>query len=293
MKPKVIVTGASGMLGKDFSKTLKKGFYVIPLSRSELDITNFDNVMRAFEKSCPDIVVNCAAFTKVDLCEEKRKEAFLVNAKGPENLIKACNSINAKLVHISTDYVFDGMAERPYKENDQTNPINVYGQSKLEGERAIITKGKNYLIIRTSWLFGKGGPNFIKTMLDLARKQKRLQVVQDQTGRPTYTIDLVEYVSLLINCNAKGIVHCANSGSCTWFDLCSFALEKAGMRDAKVLPVTSDKFKRPARRPIYSVLDLERFKSITGKTPRHWNKAVLSYLEEIGSLCPGTQTSYA
>ncbi len=289
MRPKAVVTGASGMLGKDLSRSLERDFHVIPLSRAELDITDMDQVMHVLGDTTPAVVVNCAAFTNVDLCEKKREKAFLVNAKGPENLAKACSAIGAKLVHISTDYVFDGMSQRPYREEDPTNPINVYGQSKLKGENTIQKHSKDYLIVRTSWLFGKEGPNFIKTMLELSKERKELQVVHDQRGRPTSTKDLSKHVCQLIRYNATGTVHCANIGTCTWFDLCCFALEKAGIGNVKVTPVTSDCFKRPARRPAYSVLDLKRFKKITGELPRPWQDAVLSYLNDTDNLCHSTK----
>lgn len=282
MKPKALITGAAGMLGKDMAKALEEAFEVIAMSKKRLDITDYTQVQKSFTSIAPEAVINCAAFTKVDLCEDQSQVAFDVNAKGPENLAKACKKLNIKLIHISTDYVFDGTATTPYREDHPPNPINVYGRSKLQGENYITQTCPNHLIVRTSWLFGKEGPNFIKTMLELSKTRESLQVVNDQMGRPTYTKDLSMAVLLLLKNNAQGIVHFANSGCCTWYDLCCYALKKAGRNKVNVEPISSDRFKRPAKRPKYSVLNLERFEKITGQRPRPWQEAVDSFLIEIG-----------
>ncbi len=283
MKNQVVVTGARGMLGRDLVKVLEeKGLDVTALSRKELDITEKGQCASLLKGLRPVIVINCAAFTKVDLCEEKSTLAFKVNAKGPKYLADVCRQMGARLVHISTDYVFDGSSKRPYREDDQPSPINVYGKSKLKGEEAVRKSGADHLIVRTSWLFGKNGPNFIKTMLELSREKELLQVVDDQRGCPTYTKDLARGIVLLIEKGAQGTVNLANSGSCSWYELCCFAIEETGIKNVKVVPVSSEVFKRPAKRPRYSVLDLSRFKAITGSSPRSWKEAVKGYLEEMG-----------
>ncbi len=282
MKPLAIVTGAGGMLGHDMTEALSAHYRVIALGRKELDITAPLQVQEIIEKTKPHLVVNCAAFTKVDLCEKDKELAFKVNAKGPGIIASCCNKIGAKLVHISTDYVFDGTSTRPYKEDDKTNPINVYGQSKLQGEKEITDAITDYLIVRTSWLFGKHGPNFIKTMIELSEKTDHLKVVNDQIGRPTYTKDLSEGVILLLGKGAKGIVNCCNSGRCTWFDLCCHALLIAGKKDIHIEPIATKAFPRPAKRPHYSVLSLERFNNITKTPMRHWKQAVEAFITADG-----------
>ncbi len=290
MKNRVVVTGAGGMLGRDVVKVLEeKGLDVTALSRKELDITEKGQCASLLKDIRPEIVINCAAFTKVDLCEEESTLAFNVNAKGPKNLADVCREIGTRLVHISTDYVFDGTSSRPYREDDHPNPINIYGKSKLQGEEAVRKSDSDHLIVRTSWLFGKNGPNFIRTMLKLSREKELVQVVYDQKGRPTYTMDLARGIALLIEKGAFGTVNFANSGSCSWYELCCFALKEAGIKNVKVVPVSSEVFKRPAKRPRYSVLDLSRFKAITGSYPRSWKEAVKGYLEEMGlALGQGT-----
>ena len=289
MKNRVVVTGAGGMLGRDVVKVLEEqGLDVTALSRKELDITEKGQCASLLKDIRPEIVINCAAFTKVDLCEEESTLAFDVNAKGPKNLANVCKEIGTKLVHISTDYVFDGTSSRPYKEDDQPNPLNIYGKSKLQGEEAVRKSDADHLIVRTSWLFGKNGPNFIRTMLKLSREKELVQVVNDQRGRPTYTMDLARGIALLIEKGAFGTVNFANSGSCSWYELCCFVLEQAGIKNVKVVPVSSEVFKRPAKRPRYSVLDLSRFKAITGSSPRSWKEAVKGYLKEIGALSQAT-----
>ncbi len=282
MRPLALVTGAGGMLGQDMTEALSANYHVIALGRKELDISSPLQVQEVIEKTKPNLVVNCAAFTKVDLCEEEKELAFKVNSKGPGIVASCCNNIGAKLVHISTDYVFDGTSTRPYREDDRTNPINVYGQSKLQGEKEIMEALSDHLIVRTSWLFGKNGPNFIKTMIELSKKTKHLKVVNDQMGRPTYTKDLSEGVLLLLEKGAKGIVNCCNSGKCTWFDLCCHSLLIAGKKDIHIEPVSTKAFPRPAKRPRYSVLSLERFDNITKTPMRHWKQAVKAYIREEG-----------
>ncbi len=283
---RILVTGAKGMLGQDVVQAFSKDYQVTALGRKELDITEGDKVASVLSDLKPQEVINCAAFTKVDLCEEEKELAFMVNATGPENLAKWCAKIGARLIHVSTDYVFDGSASSPYSEDHPTAPINVYGESKLSGEKAIIAQTEDFIIVRTSWLFGRGGPNFITTMLSLARERDQLQVVNDQKGRPTYTKDLAYGIRHLIEKDAKGIFHFANQGECTWFDLCKFSLEQSGIDHVELEPVTSDKFKRPARRPAYSVLALDKFEKVTSLKPRHWKEAVEDFLQEIGACKP-------
>ncbi len=276
---KILVTGAGGMLGTDVVREFAGISQVTALDRHALDITDRHAVMTAVRETAPDVVINCAAFTKVDECEENPELAFRVNANGPENLSLACRETGALLVHFSTDYVFDGTGTRPYMEEDPVKPINVYGKSKLEGETRIASLLERFLIIRTAWLFGMAGPNFIRTMLALASNHTSLQVVDDQHGSPTWTRDLAAAVRYLAATEATGIVHCTSSGSCSWYDLCLFAFSCMGIHGIEVKPVGSDMFPRPARRPHYSVLDNSRFQEITGTSMPGWKQAVSGYCE--------------
>lgn len=276
---KLLITGASGMLGYDVCKLFskQKDYQIFPFSHKELDITDIDLLERYLSDISPDVVINCAAYTKVDLCEEKRELAFKINRDGPYNLARLCSDLDVFLVHISTDYVFSGTKKRPYKEEDTTYPINVYGASKLAGERKILETFSEYLIIRTSWLFGINGPNFIKTILGLAHKLDTLKVVDDQRGRPTYTKDLAVGIKWLLEQGARGVFHVTNDGECSWYELAKFAIREKKI-DVEVIPVDSTQFKRPAKRPSYSVLDTSKFKSTCKNNLRHWKEAVKDYL---------------
>ena len=277
-KQRIVITGARGMLGTDIVHLFSRQFECIPFGRQDLDITDPQSCISALKDVKPAIVINCAAFTKVDLCETEPENAFSVNAKGTGNLASACSKTGTLLVHIGTDYVFDGKGTRPYREGDTTGPINIYGASKLEGERAIESSGVTFLIVRTAWLYGKAGPNFVRTMLDLSHRQKILKVVNDQIGSPTYTADLAGGILDLVMRKAYGIVHLTNQGSCSWFELAREALRCSGMDPGRVVPVPTSQFARPARRPSYSVLDNSRFYSITGRRLRHWKDALREFL---------------
>ena len=278
---RLLVTGAGGMLGTDVTREFSRDFHVIGLSRKDLDITDKGAVGEAFRQYRPEVVINCAAFTRVDDCETMPEIAYSVNAEGPANLAAFCRDSGALLVHVSSDYVFDGRADHPWKEDDPMAPLNVYGKSKLQGEIRVKAECSNYLIVRTSWLFGLNGPNFISTMLDLSRNRKELAVVNDQEGSPTYTRDLAWGIRLLVSRDLRGIFHCCNSGSCTWFQLCSFVFENKGINDVLLTPVTSASFPRPAARPAYSVLDTGRFRELTGQAMRPWQQAVSKYLQDL------------
>lgn len=278
---RLIVTGAGGMLGADVTRQFSSNFKVTALTRKELDITDKKAVRQVFKHYRPEIVINCAAFTRVDDCESMKETAFSVNAEGPGILASACRDSGALLVHISTDYVFDGSKKSPWKEDEPKAPLNIYGESKLQGEKRVEARCENYLIIRTSWLFGLNGPNFITTMLNLSKKRDELSVVNDQEGSPTSTRDLAWGIKMLVMHDLRGVFHCCNSGSCTWFDLCRFVFEKRGIKGVTLKPVPSESFPRPAARPEYSVLDTSRFKKFTGRKMRPWQQAVSEYLSDL------------
>ncbi len=278
---RLIVTGAGGMLGADVTRQFSSDFKVTGLTRQDLDITDKKAVRQVFKHYRPEIVINCAAFTRVDDCESMKETAFSVNAEGPGILASACRDSGALLVHISTDYVFDGSKKSPWKEDEPKAPLNIYGESKLQGEKRVEARCENYLIIRTSWLFGLNGPNFIATMLNLSKKRDELSVVNDQEGSPTSTRDLAWGIKMLVMHDLRGVFHCCNSGSCTWFYLCRFVFEKRGIKGVTLKPVPSESFPRPAARPEYSVLDTSRFKKFTGRKMRPWQQAVSEYLSDL------------
>lgn len=273
----VLVTGSKGMLGRDVVDLFSENATVIALGHEELDITDAEACADVVGKIGPDVVVNCAAFTKVDLCETERDKAYLLNAKGPEYLSLACSGKGAVLVHISTDYVFNGAGVRPYREDDEVAPLNVYGASKLAGERAVIGSGAEYVIARTSWLYGRAGHNFVKTILRLAGEREVLRVVNDQVGSPTFTLDLARSLWNIIERRGRGVFHVTNQGSCSWYDLAGETMRLAGEDPARVVPIPTSEFPTPARRPRYSVLDNARYEALTGGPMRHWKDALKDY----------------
>ena len=267
---KILVTGAKGMLASSLIPILKESHAVTSLSREELDITKMDAVYKTLKDVMPDIVVNCAAYTKVDKAEEEREKAFLINGIGVQNLATVCVDIKIPLCHISTDHVFDGEKRSPYTPFDNTNPINTYGESKLAGEKYIQWILDKFYIVRTSWLYGKGGSNFVSTILRLAKEQPTtsegtgIKVVKDQIGSPTSTITLSYGIKKLIESGAYGIYHITDDseGGISWFDFASEIISLSGL-NTKPVPITTDEFPtrlRRAKRPRYSVLDIEMTK---------------------------------
>ena len=251
---KILVTGANGMLGSDLCPSLEKeGYEVIKTDIDSLDITNFENSKKIITKFSPNIIIHCAAYTNVDKAQEDIDTARKINFEGTQNLAKICANLSIKIIYISTDYVFDGNKNSPYKTDDKTKPINNYGLTKLEGENAVKKYCKNYIIARTSWLYGIHGKNFVETMLSLSDKEN-LKVVNDQTGCPTWTQDLSVALIKLIKKNKNGIFHTCSSGQTTWYN---FAKEIFKLSDLEVnlSPCTTDDFKSPAKRPKYSVMD--------------------------------------
>ncbi|MDY6861538.1 MAG: dTDP-4-dehydrorhamnose reductase [Thermodesulfobacteriota bacterium] len=275
----VLIIGAGGMLGYDLVSVLKKDCPVNYKYINDFDITRKDWCINTITSLKPEIVINSAAFTHVDLCEKEKDRAFLVNAYGVENLAVACKESDAFLISFSTDYIFNGCKKEPYKEEDIPSPLNQYGLSKLKGERLIKDVFENYLIIRTSWLYGNNGPNFVDSVLEQAKAKKVLNIVNDQKGSPTYTRHLSKAVKLLLGSNARGILHITNTGSCTWYDFALKILEFSGIKDVEVNPVTSKELGRPAIRPEDSRLDNNMFYRLTGCNMPDWEKGLTEYLK--------------
>jgi len=283
----ILVVGAKGMLGcevvaalyDDPWKTKIASYQVHAFDLEEIDITKIASVKNCFDASQPQLVINCAAYTDVDGCETDRAIAFAVNGDGPGNLALACRERNAKLVHISTDFVFDGKKDTPYLPEDPTGPLSVYGESKLAGEIAVRQNLDNHIIIRISWLFGKHGKNFVATIRRLARERESLEVVNDQVGSPTYAADLAQAILYLVEVDAVGTFHFCNEGTCSWYDFACAIVRQSNL-PAAVRPVGSDKFPRPARRPAWSVLDTAKYRQTTGLSIRPWQDALADYLRD-------------
>ena len=267
------------MLGSDLLLKLNMGHEVVGLDKEEIDIVSASECEEVIKEIEPEIVINAAAYTNVDGCETAKDECFAVNAEAVKNIAEACRDKNIRIVHFSTDYVFDGTAKQPYKEDHQCNPINTYGASKMAGERYLRSLSENYILIRTAWLYGVNGKNFVQTILEKVKTTKKLTVVDDQTGSPTYTKDLAAAVDLLITQNAKGIFHITNRGNCSWYQFAVKILQEAGIHDIDVTPIRSDQLQRPATRPAYSVLSMQKFIQTTGKTMQPWQLALQDYLK--------------
>lgn len=274
---KVLVTGAGGMLGRDVVAAARYVEHdVIACDRTALDITDAEAVREKLERARPAVVINCAAWTDVDRAEESEEEATRINAEGAGNLAEACAEIAAEIVHVSTDYVFDGSKDGPYVESDEPNPIQAYGRSKLAGEYAVAAANRRSYIVRTSWLFGVGGSNFVETMLRLAADHGEVLVVHDQIGSPTYTWHLAYGLVRLIEGAAYGVHHMSASDSCSWYDFAREIFDQARV-ECRVFSATSEMMARPAPRPRNSVLVSERTHAITLPD---WRSGLRGYLEQ-------------
>lgn len=277
---RIVVTGANGQLGQDILKLLEAQHEVQGLVRDQLDITNEGQCLEVIQRLQPEVIIHSAAYTAVDLAETNESEAFRVNADGTRNLAIAAESIGAKFVYISTDYVFDGMATQSYSEDDTTNPQSVYGKSKRAGElhvQAILSK---YFIVRTSWVYGVYGKNFVKTMLELVKTRDSLKVVSDQFGSPTYTVDLALFLKKLIETDRYGIYHASNSGVCSWYDFACAIFEESGIT-MNVEPCTTEEFPRPAPRPRNSAMEHEAIRVNGFEDLREWRDGLKAFLKEL------------
>lgn len=292
---KILVTGAKGQLGSQIINILKEGKSELgdinPMYKSskilgvdieDLDIASITDVQAFMEKEKPDIVINSAAYTNVDGCEENKEDAFKVNALGVRNLAKACEKIGAKLIHVSTDYVFEGEGTVPYCEYDVPNPVSVYGKTKLLGEKYIQQFCSKYFILRTAWLYGYNGKNFVKTIMKAAKERGHLDVVNDQRGNPTNAEDLAYHILKVALTEEYGIYHCTGKGECSWYDFACKIVEYAGI-DCTVSPVTSEQYKRAAKRPSYSSLDNMMLRCTVGDDMREWKEALFEFITKINS----------
>jgi dTDP-4-dehydrorhamnose reductase len=277
-----LVTGAAGMLGQDLGKLLRRrGEPVTALARRELDVTDPQAVADVIGEHHPDVVVNCAAWTAVDAAEEHEAEALRVNGSGVVHLASACQRQGARLVQISTDYVFGKNEQRSYAEDDIPAPVNAYGRSKLAGERAVLGTPGGY-IVRTAWLYGAHGPNFVQAMLRRARDGSAVQVVDDQRGQPTWTVDVAEQIVALIGAGAEpGVYHATSAGATTWYGLAREIFRLTGADPGRVTPVTSAGYPRPAARPACSVLGHEAWARIGGAPIGTWTGSLARALPTV------------
>ena len=273
---KILITGAKGQLGSELSKTIPDA---ILADKEELDITDFEAVKQFVNTNKIDTIINCVAYTAVDKAEDDEENTYKVNVLGAENLAKT----NCKLIHISTDYVFDGKNYEPYIEEDKTEPLSVYGKTKLESENVVLKNNKQAIVIRTSWLYSTYGNNFVKTMLRLGKEKESLNVVFDQVGTPTYAKDLAETIKIIIpNINEKtsGIYHFSNEGVCSWYDFATEIMSLSNL-NCKVKPILSIEYPTKATRPHYSVLNKNKIKKTFNVEIRHWKEALMDCLEKI------------
>lgn len=284
-----LVTGAGGQLGSDVVDVLHAyGEEVTGVDRGSLDITDRDAVAAVVADAAPAIVVNCAAYTAVDAAETDEDTALEVNAHGPALLAAACVERNARLVHVSTDYVFAGDASTPYPETERPAPRTVYGRTKAAGEQAVLTSGADAFVVRTAWLYGAAGPNFVRTMARLARTHETVQVVDDQVGAPTWSLHLARaLIALAISDAPAGVWHCTNEGSASWYVFARAVFAEIGLDPARVEPVGTEAMPRPAPRPAYSVLALDKWHRAGLPEMTHWRDALHEAVETLGDELSG------
>lgn len=277
----VLITGAGGQLGKSLLDAHPPAYHVTGLTRAELDVTDLNQVKQTVARLRPEVIIHTAAYTAVDLAEAEPEKAYQVNVIGSRNVALAAEEVQAKLCYVSTDYVFDGTAASPYREYDNPNPQTVYGKTKRTGEQLVQSLCSRFFIVRTAWLYGLHGHNFVKTMLELAHKRKPLRVVHDQIGSPTNAADLASFLFELVRTEYYGVYHAANAGACSWYEFAEAIFELSGV-EAELTPCTTAEFPRPAPRPANSVLD-QLAACAHGFAPfRCWRDSLQLFLESLG-----------
>lgn len=281
---RLLVIGAKGMLGRDLVPELLSSFpgdEVLGWDIDEIDLRKERETVGAIERIRPAVVINTAGYTDVDGCETNEKEAFAVNSDGMKHIATGARRCGARAIYLSTDYVFDGRKNEPYLEEDPPHPINAYGRSKWKGEQYTLELAGNGLVIRTQWLYGRFGKNFVTSVLRQAKEKKILTIVNDQIGSPTYTVDLSMAMIQLIQKKASGIFHVTNRDLCSWFDFGRMILKLSGMEEVEVLPISSVELNRKAARPLYSALSTQRFKEETGNELQSWSEALGDFLSVL------------
>jgi dTDP-4-dehydrorhamnose reductase len=286
---RIMITGASGQLGLALYRILKERsqYQLLRTDASSsgdgqveaLDITQEEAVSSYINGAKPDIIINCAAFTAVDLCESEQDKAYHINAVGPKNLAIMAEKTGAKLIHVSTDYVFDGQGSVPYIEEDSPNPMSVYGRTKQAGDDFVREYCKKYFILRTAWVFGEG-KNFVKTMLRLAENNSKIRVVSDQFGTPTSALELARVIVYLMETESYGVYHATCEGSTNWYEFALTIFEYAG-KEVEVEAITTAEYPTPAKRPMYSILDNKALRERHGYRMREWKEALREYMDEL------------
>jgi len=275
---RVLVTGAAGMLGRALTEILRRDYDVTGVDLDDFDLSTTGSISEIVGKS-PETVCHLAAFTDVDRCESDPLRAYHLNVVATRNVAVACREANCPMLYVSTDYVFNGESKEPYDVDARPGPVNMYGRTKLIGEWFVERNVPDRYIVRSSWLFGEGGKNFVETILALSERMNDLEVVDDQTGSPTYTRDLASAIKKLIERRAFGRYHITNSGSCTWYEFAVAIMRRAGAPGRTINTTVSSKLARPARRPAYSVLDNRAYVRATGESLRGWEEALAEYFE--------------
>jgi dTDP-4-dehydrorhamnose reductase len=276
---KILVTGAKGMLGTDLCVLLRtNNFEVFEWDLPANDLTEVKRTVSQIRRIAPDRIVHLAAYTDVDGCETAKSKAYSVNVQGTWAVVLGAKEAETPLLHLSTDYVFDGEKGSPYLEDDKTNPINYYGLTKVHSEQLVRSKLKDFFIIRTSWLFGKSGKNFVQTILNTAQEKDNIEVVNDQFGSPTYSVDLVQAIYKVIQSDHFGIYHITNSGVCSWFEFATEIIKQAALKN-KVIPISSEQLQRGAKRPKFSALNNHRYIKTFNHFLRPWREALADYLK--------------
>lgn len=279
---KILICGGGGQVGSDCTLLLSRRHEVTSPDKTNFDITDSESVLRMVSAVSPDVLLNCAAYTNVDACETEKDKAWRVNADGPGNLASATSKHGSKLVHISTDYVFNGrkIVPEPYTEDDETDPLSVYGKSKLEGERMVNKITQNYLILRTAWVYGIHGRNFLKSILRLVLRDpgKEIKVVHDQFGSPTWAYDLARQIEKLLEANVSGLYHSSAGGYCSWYELAIYFLQRMGLKH-HIVPCSSSDYTTNAIRPANSILENRRLKAEGHSIMTSWQEGVNQFID--------------
>ncbi len=282
----ILITGSNGQLGKDCERALKPAHTLTCVDIENIDITDVSQIDTAIKAIRPDVIINCAAFTNVDACETRQKAAWAVNVTGPENLAQCAKKYNSRIIHISSDYVFDGKKEPPetYVETDPTGPLSYYGRTKLEGENAVKKNTKDFIILRTAWLYGFNGHNFLKAILKKAMTNpaQPLKIVNDQYGSPTWSYRLAQQISHLIDHQAQGLYHASGESFCTWYEVADYFLEKIGV-SCDIIPCTTDEYPLPAIRPGCAILENKRLKTKNLNLMQPWQTDIDEYIDQYGT----------
>ena len=284
MREKIIVTGANGQLGRELRElsTSYPGYDFIFTTRHELPLDNSDVINEFIKKHQPGYFINCAAYTAVDKAESEKELAYKINAEAPGIIAEACKKNSVRLMHISTDYVFNGLGKTPYKEEDTNDPVNLYGATKLEGEKRVTRLNPDAIIIRTAWVYSVFGNNFVKTMLRLMGEKEQINVVNDQFGTPTYAADLAEVILQIISSKQweAGVYHFSNAGQISWYDF-AVAIKEASGSACKVNPITTSEYPTPAKRPHYSVLDKTKIQQTFDISIQDWKTSLSVFMERF------------